>query len=117
MKLFTDSSTHLGKLFVPVTIWRHTRRVRKCLFSKPFTLLVVLALLWRDNIVESFLLVLHHQETLSIGLLNSLNKQELCVCENVGREVNNFVLLHKVSDHRGHHMENFLVQQTNSPGA
>jgi hypothetical protein len=34
-------------------------------------------LLWGDNIVESFLFVLHHRQTLSVGLLNSLKKQEV----------------------------------------
>jgi hypothetical protein len=47
--------------------------------SKPFTLLVVLVLLWRESAVESFQFMLHHQETVSTGLLNSLKREEVCV--------------------------------------
>lgn len=32
-----------------------------------------------DNIVETFLFLLYHQQTLSTGLLNSLKKQEVRV--------------------------------------
>jgi hypothetical protein len=61
--------------------------IRKCLLRKHFILLVVLVLLWRDNTVQSFLFVLHHPETLSTRLLNSLKKQEVCVI-NVLRGIN-----------------------------
>jgi ABC-type spermidine/putrescine transport system permease subunit II len=48
------------------------------LLLKAFTLLVVLVLLWRDNIIDSF-----HScctiETLSAELLNSFKKQEVRV--------------------------------------
>lgn len=45
---------------------------------KAFTLVVVLMLLWRDNIVDSFPLCCTI-ETLSAGLLNNFKKQEVCV--------------------------------------
>jgi hypothetical protein len=40
--------------------------------SKPFTLL------WRNNNIESFLLILHHQERPSTELLNSLQQLQVC---------------------------------------
>jgi hypothetical protein len=53
--------------------------------------------------------MLHHQETLSTELLNSLKKQEVCVI-NVQREIHNFVFrLHKVCELQECHMENVLV--------
>jgi hypothetical protein len=90
---FTDCSTLLEILFVAVdtaelsnktTSWR---RIRKCLLSKPLKLLVILVLLWRDNIVESFLFVLYQRQTVSPGLLNSWKKQEVCVI-NVRSDAN-----------------------------
>jgi hypothetical protein len=51
--------------------------------------MVVLVLLWGDDSVESFLVVLHHQGALSAGLLNSLKKQEVCErLINARRDVN-----------------------------
>jgi hypothetical protein len=50
------------------------RQISECL-SKRFTPLLVLIMLWIYNIVESTLFVLHHRETLSTGLLNSLTKR------------------------------------------
>jgi hypothetical protein len=50
---------------------------KKVFVIETFYCLVVLVLLWRDNIIESFLLP--HQETLPTGLLNSLKKQKVCV--------------------------------------
>jgi hypothetical protein len=58
----------------------------KVFVSKPLTLLVVLVLLWRDNI-KSFLFMLHHHETLSTGLSNNLQILEVCLI-NVYRDVN-----------------------------
>jgi hypothetical protein len=77
----TDSSTHSGKLLFAVgntgvTRWRRVRRIRKCLW-KSFALLLLLR---RNNLVESFLFALCHHETLSIKLLNSLNRHEMCAC-------------------------------------
>jgi hypothetical protein len=46
---------------------------------KTFYSSVVPLSLWRDNIFESFLSVLHHPDTLSTGLLNSLKKPEMWV--------------------------------------
>jgi hypothetical protein len=40
-----------------VTRCRRILRIRKCLSLKPFILLVVLVLLWRDSIIESFLYI------------------------------------------------------------
>jgi hypothetical protein len=50
------------------------RRIREYL-SKHFTLVLVLAMVWRQNIVEMFLFVLYHRGMLSVGLLNSLKKR------------------------------------------
>jgi hypothetical protein len=50
---------------------------QKVLVSKPFTLLVILVLLEREGVVRSFLFVLHHRETLSTVLLNSLKEQSV----------------------------------------
>jgi hypothetical protein len=44
-------------------------------FIKPFTSLLVLAMVWGKNIIEVFLFVLHHWEVLLVGLLNSLKKR------------------------------------------
>jgi hypothetical protein len=75
------------------------RRMERCLLSEPFTLMVVLMLLWRQSILQGFVCVLRHRETLSAGLLNSLKEQEVCVCVCVcvrdkrvkGRKLNAFV--------------------------
>jgi hypothetical protein len=96
MKILLTVLHTLGKLFVTLgnielTRWRRIRRIRKC-SSNPFSVLLVLVLLWRENIDDSFLFLLHHQETQSTALLNSLKKQEVCVI-NVGRQVNSSVLL------------------------
>lgn len=40
---------------------------------------MILLLLWRENMVDSFLFVLHHRQILSTGLLNSLKKLEVCL--------------------------------------
>jgi hypothetical protein len=48
--------------------------------------MVNLVLLLRENIVESFLFVLHRQETLFPGLLKGPKKQEVCM-RNVRRDV------------------------------
>jgi hypothetical protein len=67
MKLL-QRSIHFGNLFVAVgnaeinKRWRRIRRIRESLLSKPYTVLVVLALLWRDSI-EIFLFELHHRDT------------------------------------------------------
>jgi hypothetical protein len=45
------------------------------LLSEDFTLLVVLVLPLTDNTIESFPFMLHHRESLSTGLLNSLKKR------------------------------------------
>jgi hypothetical protein len=52
---------------------------QKVFVIKTFHSLVVLGLLWRDNIIESFLYMLHHQQTLSTRLLSSVKKQDMCV--------------------------------------
>jgi hypothetical protein len=44
-----------------------------------FTLLMLFGLLWTDNIIGSFLFMLHHQEILFTGLLNSLKEHEVRV--------------------------------------
>jgi hypothetical protein len=52
-------------------------RIGKCLLSKPFTLLVVLLLLWKDSEVESFLFVLHHQETFAYWIIKQSEETRL----------------------------------------
>jgi hypothetical protein len=59
------------------TRWFRMRRIRKCLLSKPFALVVVLALLWTNN-VEFFLFVLHHRRTLYIRSLTVWSNRKLC---------------------------------------
>lgn len=36
-----------------------------------------ICVLWTENIIESFLFMLHHPGTLSAGLLNSLKEHEV----------------------------------------
>jgi hypothetical protein len=42
---------------------------------------MVFVLLWKENIVENFLFVLHHRQAVTTGLLNSFKKQKVCVCD------------------------------------
>jgi hypothetical protein len=44
----------------------------------------VLVFLWRDSVVESFVFVLRHRETV-YWLLNGLKDQEVCVCDKRGK--------------------------------
>jgi hypothetical protein len=68
---------------------------------------VILVLLWRDNIIESWPFLLHHRQTLSTGLLNSLKKQEVCLI-HPWRNANTSVLrLRKVRGPQGHNMKCF----------
>jgi hypothetical protein len=57
------------------------------ILSKPFTVLAVLLLLWRKNIVQSSMIVLHLRQASSAVLLNSRKKQEVCAI-NVPRDIN-----------------------------
>jgi hypothetical protein len=66
-----------------VTGWCCILQIRKCLLSKPFTLL---ALLWQDSIIKSVLYMLLCQETVW-QIANSLKKQEVCVIK-VQRKIN-----------------------------
>lgn len=67
------------------TRWNYTQWISLSLLSKPFTLLMVLVLLWRDNAVNGFLFTLHHQVTLSTRLVNSLEKTSVYdkMCEQM----------------------------------
>lgn len=113
---FRDSSTHLEKLFVATGSAELSSNMASYMtdqkvFIKTFTVLVVFVLLWRDNIIKNFLFVLHHQDILYTGLLNSFKKQDcVCMCErNLRRDVNSFVHLHKIDGLQKHNMENVLV--------
>jgi hypothetical protein len=55
------------------------RWIRNCKLSKPFSLLVELVLLRNENIVESFLVMLHHRETVNP------TKKQLNEAGNMGR--------------------------------
>jgi hypothetical protein len=80
-------------------IMRCIRRIGKYLLLKPFTLLADLVLLWRNNVGESFMFVLYHRETFSIGLLNILKKQSVCGNYKKGRKHKTPVLMEEAVQH------------------
>jgi hypothetical protein len=85
---FKDRATHLRNLFVDIGNSELSDKMasytkdQKVFIIKTFSSSGGSWLLWRDNIVESCLLVLqHHRETLSTGLPNSLKKQDVRECK------------------------------------
>jgi hypothetical protein len=64
---FTDRSGEICFLPLAMQKWatgcRSIRQIIKCLLSKPYSLPIVLVLLWRGNMVSSSLFVLHHRRS------------------------------------------------------
>jgi hypothetical protein len=105
----------LGKLFVVIGNNEQNNKMALYMMDQEGVCYQNLLLLWwllccsGENVLESFLFMLHHQETLPTVLLNSLKKQEVCMI-NVQRDMNSIVLcLHRVCDLWGNHTENILV--------
>jgi hypothetical protein len=115
---FTDRCTNWGNFFffavcnteVSNKMASYTTGQRTFV-AKNFTILAVLVWLWRHNILDSSPFVLHQQQTLPTGSLNSSRKQEVRVSViNTLRDVNSSVLRsHEVCDLEGQHTQNVLV--------
>jgi hypothetical protein len=79
---FTDHSAHLGNLFVVIEL---SNKVELCITDqKAFVIKTIYSSVGscvgvERDYHESFQFVMHHQETHSPGLLNGLNKVEVCV--------------------------------------
>jgi hypothetical protein len=77
---FMHHSTHSKICLLPlathnsVTLCHGVWKIRKCLLSKFFTLLMVFV--WKDNIIKSFLFVYHQQEPLRLTVWR--NRKFVC---------------------------------------